>query len=124
MHLIFAYGALRRGQCNHDLLAASEACGPARTRIGYQLFDLGAYPGMTHEADGQVVGELYLVDDQTLARIDALEEHPDSYRRERIHLDDGREVWAWLLPIDDVAAAQRVESGDWLDAPEAQRRRD
>ena len=73
---------------------------------------------MVQEADGHVVGELYEVDNDTLARTDALEEHPDSCRRARSHLDDGQEVWAWLLPIDDVAAAQRIESGDWLDAPE------
>ena len=119
MHVIFAYGTLRHGQGNHGLLAAAQACGAAQTRVGYHLYYLGAYPGMVHEADGYVVGELYAVDDDTLARIDALEEHPDYYRRQRIHLDDGREVWAWLLPMDDVGAAPRIPSGDWLDAPES-----
>jgi len=112
---IFVYGSLRKGLGNHYLLANARFDGEARTTPGFHLYDLGAFPGMIATALGRagVVGEIYLVDDGTLARLDRLEGHPRWYCRTPIHLDDGREVETYLLRLDQVTGRRIVRGGDW-----------
>lgn len=63
--------------------------GAARTVAGYRLFDLGGYPGLTavpSDRDG-VIGEIWSVDTDALARLDAFEGvHEGLYRRGAIAL--------------------------------------
>ena len=94
--LVFTYGTLCRGQANHRLLrdGAARFVGEAITRERFVLFD-GPFPRMSrlpmkHQADpqgdrlGHVRGEVWAVDDRTLAALDRLEGHPRFYRRERL----------------------------------------
>lgn len=87
--LVFVYGTLKRGQDHHDFLAGQSFRGEARTVPGYRLVDLGEYPGLLpypSDQDG-VTGEVWWVDDATLARLDELEGLNEGlYRRERIPL--------------------------------------
>jgi gamma-glutamylcyclotransferase (GGCT)/AIG2-like uncharacterized protein YtfP len=64
------------GQGNHRLIANTRFLGAARTAAGFTLYDLGAFPGMVAEGSGAVEGEVYAIDDATLARLDRLEGHP------------------------------------------------
>lgn len=87
--LLFVYGTLKRRGANHGHLAGQKFVGEAHTVPGYTLYALGDYPGLTAEAaDRQgVKGELWLVDDATLARLDEFEGVPEGlYRRESIPL--------------------------------------
>jgi gamma-glutamylcyclotransferase (GGCT)/AIG2-like uncharacterized protein YtfP len=111
--LVFVYGTLRRGEANHREIEAGRFVGTARTRAELTLVDLGDYPGLLEGGRDSVEGELYDVDADHLARLDAFEEHPTLFVRRTIHLDDGREVLAYLLPRERAGEGPRIPSGDW-----------
>ncbi len=113
-HRVFVYGTLLAGEPNHRLLRTAAFEGEFRTVEGFALFDLGAFPGMVRAETGVVHGEVYRVDDRTLAALDRLEGHPDFYVRTAIGLADGREVWAYLLDAERVRGRRLIETGNWL----------
>ena len=80
MH-IFVYGSLKKGYFNHPLLdrIGARFVGKALSPPNYDIFDLGAFPGMIY-GDYSVAGEVYRVDDIT--PVDRLEGHPNFYKRE------------------------------------------
>ncbi|MEO6245843.1 MAG: gamma-glutamylcyclotransferase family protein [Opitutaceae bacterium] len=97
--LLFVYGTLKRGCCNHAQLAGHKFIGPARTVPGYRLFELGGYPGLVAVAadrDG-VIGEVWGVDAARLDNLDVFEGVPEGLYR--------REPFALLAPF----AGQRIE---------------
>lgn len=61
-----------------------------------------------------VIGELYMVDDATMDRLDHVEGHPDFYKREKIKVYDsnGNEVecWAYIFPKEklDLSKLEKV----------------
>ncbi|MGQ9921817.1 MAG: gamma-glutamylcyclotransferase family protein [Desulfobacca sp.] len=97
-HLVFVYGTLRQGLPNHHFLTAARALGSARTKERYALYVAGVPKVVAAEAISQIQGELYLVDNYTLAMLDDLEDHPFTYRRQQVPviMADGAETLAWL----------------------------
>jgi gamma-glutamylaminecyclotransferase len=112
-HLVFTYGTLLRGEVNHDLLARARFVSEARTEPCYELFDLGPFPAMSTGGETAVCGEVYAVDDATLARLDRLEGHPNFYQRARILLDDGQAVQTYLMDRARMRGRVLIPSGDW-----------
>jgi gamma-glutamylaminecyclotransferase len=113
---VLVYGSLLQGESNHRLLAVPGArliMAEARTDPGYELRGLGAHPGMVRGGAGAVVGEVYEVNEATLAALDRLEGHPSFYTRTRIALEDGTIVEAYLLPQEQVSGRRVILSGDW-----------
>jgi len=95
---LFFYGTLKRGGDNHHYLAGQRFLGPARTRAGFRLYDLGGYPGMVPADDrGRAIeGEIWAVDGPCLARLDELEGTAAGlYTREPIGLQPPHEA----LPV-------------------------
>ncbi len=123
-HLVFVYGTLRQGQGNHRLLAAAQFLGVYRTdqhapREHFVLVDCGAFPALVPVADDapDVVGELYTVDDDELARLDALEGVPHLYERRMIDVVDdetGCRAVAWTYYQPETRRRPVIASGDWL----------
>ena len=113
LHHIFVYGTLLRDERNHHLIERAMFIGPARTARGFRLHDLGHFPGMIVAGRGHVHGELFAIDDATLARVDRLEGHPHFYRRTAVRLDDGRAVETYLLRADQVIRHPAIPGGDW-----------
>ena len=82
----------------------------------YRMISMGSYPGVV-ELDGQdehcyILGELYEVDDDTLARVDRLEGNGSFYTRKIVELsetDDTIEAWMYLLPKEFLD----FEKEDW-----------
>ena len=112
---VFVYGSLKRGLSNARLLEGARFVGRALTSPDFGLEDLGPFPGMVR-GDRRVAGEIYAVDEATLARLDALERHPVWYRREVIRLDDGVPVESYVYlggnmahPNVDAVAARADE---------------
>ena len=95
--LLFVYGTLKRGCCNHTRLAGQRFVGLARTMPGHRLHDMGGYPGLVTAAGepGNVEGEVWSVDPKALTHLDAFEGVAEGlYRREPIALQP---------PFDDQA---------------------
>ena len=86
---VFVYGTLKRGGRNHHLLAGQEFLGEARTLPRYRLYDKGPYPCLVEEpGHGRAVeGELWRVDEPTLARLDRLEGAPNLFDRRAVSLE-------------------------------------
>jgi gamma-glutamylcyclotransferase (GGCT)/AIG2-like uncharacterized protein YtfP len=110
---VFVYGTLLSGERNHHLLAHARLVGETRTEPLFTLYDLGPFPGLVPRGSQMVAGEVYEVDEPTLAALDRLEGHPDFYRRVTIALHDGRPVLAYLLTLEQVGARPIIASGAW-----------
>jgi gamma-glutamylcyclotransferase (GGCT)/AIG2-like uncharacterized protein YtfP len=111
--LVFVYGTLLAGESNHELLVGAKLVAAGRTPAAFRLYDLGAFPALVRGGEHAVVGEVYEVDEPTLAALDRLEEHPEYYRRTRIVLDDGTPVETYLLDPAQVAGYPVIPSGSW-----------
>jgi gamma-glutamylcyclotransferase (GGCT)/AIG2-like uncharacterized protein YtfP len=111
--LVFVYGTLLAGERNHRHLTGARLVAEARTKPTFWLHDLGAFPGMVAGGDHAVVGEVYEVDEATLAALDRLEDHPRFYRRTGITLDDGTIAVTYLLSPEQVVGHPILASGNW-----------
>ncbi len=88
-HRVFVYGTLKRGYPNNPMLEGCEFLGEAVTVLTYKAVTAPAYkmvgtsfPVVMPDPSGKpVAGELYTVDDATLARLDQLEREGRSYDR-------------------------------------------
>ena len=87
--LVFVYGSLRWGEEFHNYLSTSSSRGPFTTSPVYEMWDLDGYPAITAGGSTPIRGELYEVDDETLAALDRLEEVPTLYQREQISTPHG-----------------------------------
>ena len=111
--LVFVYGTLLFGERNHRHLVGARLVGEVRTQPAFQLHDLGAYPGLIAGGEHAIVGEVYAVDEATLAALDRLEGTPDFYRRVSIVLVDGTSAETYLLTPEQVAGHPVIASGSW-----------
>ena len=126
---VFVYGTLKRGFCNHDLLAKARFVDTPVTVKLYGFYaDRDVYaadeeipiPYLFHDpAPGDaavaVQGEIYEVSPRTLARLDVLEGHPDWYERQRLPIQrpDGAvtECWGYFIPGPAKAGMRLLSSG-------------
>ncbi|MGJ8723787.1 MAG: gamma-glutamylcyclotransferase family protein [Roseibacillus sp.] len=118
---VFVYGALRKGASNAWRMKRATFVGEA-TVLG-TLVKVDWYPGLVLEGDGQVNGEVYEVDEQTIGELDVFEgigiedERNDEYKRVSavVLLDDGCELECWIYEWQlGVADYEVVANGDWL----------
>jgi gamma-glutamylaminecyclotransferase len=88
-HRVFVYGTLKSGFWNHYLLEGCEFFGRAATVPAYKMIENkmieNSFPVIMPDPEGKpVIGEIYTVDDETLARLDQLEREGSSYDRKLI----------------------------------------
>jgi gamma-glutamylaminecyclotransferase len=129
MHRVFVYGSLLQGEVNHGVMTGARRIGPATTRSGIGLVQVGPYPSLVFEpaervARERVRGEIYEIDDAGLARLDEFEGHPDWFARIEITLDDGSAVMAYAMSAEATAGLPLIEGGTWRqrgDGPEKNR---
>ena len=85
---LFVYGTLKRGFHNHGWLEENDCyyLGDAFTKDNYTLLQdhYNGLPYVVKESSNQIFGELYLVTEDLLKRLDVLEGHPIFYKRELI----------------------------------------
>ncbi len=119
-HLVFVYGSLRQGSAGSMSIRFPDTQFVTNAQVRGSLYDLGAYPGLLlHESDSLVNGELYEVDDETLARLDQFELTSD-YLRKRVEVNTGsyrRTAWIYVPDFGPDAFAGRtlIRSGDWIE---------
>ena len=82
--LAFVYGSLKKGYGNNAVLGDSRLEGDATISGNISLLSLGSFPGLIkNDYDHAVVtGEVYNINDATLARLDQLEGNGHFYQRE------------------------------------------
>lgn len=103
MHRVFVYGSLKRGRHNNDILYDGRFIGERVTQDEtWVMRSLGGFPGVVKEFHGgrsaSIYGELYEVDDMTLARLDRLESNGQFYNRELVKLrDESEPAWMYVL---------------------------
>jgi gamma-glutamylcyclotransferase (GGCT)/AIG2-like uncharacterized protein YtfP len=120
MHKVFVYGSLLSHMGNHRILGDSKMLGISRSPKNFAMIDLGYYPGViiNESHPGNVVGEVYEVDDNTLYSLDRLEGyHPSDpknglYDRIKIDTDFG-EAYIYIYNIRSCRRISFVENGDW-----------
>ena len=115
--LLFAYGTLRRGYVNHQLLIGCELVDIARTVESFAMY-VSQIPFVTsREKVHRIVGELYRMPSlRRLIRLDRLEGHPNYYERRLtlVELDAGVKVTAWCY-FCDQPEGDLVPTGDFAD---------
>lgn len=115
-HLVFVYGTLLSGCGNHRVIARGERIGEAVTDASFHMVSLGGFPGVIDGGEQVIAGEVYRVDDVTLAGLDQLEGNGHFYTREerRVVTTAGEvfEAWIYLLPARYLDH-EGIESGSW-----------
>ncbi len=109
-HWIFVYGTLKRGLCRARFLTGQSFWGETRTLPRYRLYDCGTYPGLKQATENglPIVGELWQVDDECLARLDQEEGVTEGlYTRQMIDLAPPE---AGSLPTSPIEAYFYVPS--------------
>lgn len=109
---VLVYGSLRKGFGNHYLLENSRFLGEVKTGPHYTMYSFGGFPALSLNGDTTIVGEVYEVDEETMARLDRLEGYPNFYDRVLIPTEYG-EAWMYFIHDIDREALPVVESGDW-----------
>jgi gamma-glutamylcyclotransferase (GGCT)/AIG2-like uncharacterized protein YtfP len=99
---VFVYGTLKAGRYNHDLLRDAELLGTHVLRGPIAMVDLAHYPCVVQSPEqlpetGAVLGEVYRIDEDTLAGLDLLEGHPSYFRRVQVETP-WKKAWMYTLP--------------------------
>lgn len=95
---IFVYGSLMKNGYNHqEYLTEAKFWGSAILR-GYEMFNLGSFPGIAAQVGEQVKGEVFEIDEPILKRLDVLEGNGYLYTRQVVKVDisDGSLTCAWV----------------------------
>ncbi len=84
---VFVYGTLMAGQPAANLLGDNAIfVGPAMLP-DHAMYDLGSYPGIVPAEGEQVIGEVYLVDDEAMKRMDRYEGEGSLYLRQTVSVE-------------------------------------
>ena len=124
---VFVYGTLLSGFGNNRILehGCAELQGEGFTKNRYQFYSNGSFPYVVQPNErgtdwqGQrpkIIGELWLVDDDTFAQLDRLEGHPHHYTRERVPVIVAgveREAWIYISNGSPYRQLQEVRDGDF-----------
>lgn len=108
---LFVYGTLMRGHGAAAVLGDAPWEGPAWLD-GADLHDAGPYP-MACDGEGSVRGECRSIDPGRWPDLDAYEDVPWLYRRERRRLRDGRMAFVYLVPAAVARRHPLLPSGIW-----------
>lgn len=120
---VFVYGTLRRGGRNDIARFHPEPERVADARVAGTLYDLGAYPGAVLGGSSEVVGEIYRIEPELEAQLDALEEvEPDDSgeyikREVLVELGGGECLPCLVYEIHPARIRERtvISSGDWFE---------
>ena len=82
---VFVYGTLMRGQRANHMLSGARYAGKCNLH-SYAMYHLGRYPGIVPCEGETVFGELYYVNREMLATMDAYEEEGSLYLRRTVQV--------------------------------------
>lgn len=124
---VFVYGTLKSGHGNNRAYlegnSGARLLGRCFIYGNYGLRDLGFFPCAVETTDGvdrHIVGEVYLVDTNTLDSLDCLEGHPDWYERKQVETPWKR-AWCYFMPDRPDYGSEEpeyLENGIWSPSEE------
>lgn len=82
---VFVYGTLMKGEHANNMLADGEYAGRFLLK-DYAMYNLGSFPGIKRCKGEAVLGELFFVNEKTIARIDRYEGEGSFYSRKSVTL--------------------------------------
>ncbi|WP_257984437.1 gamma-glutamylcyclotransferase family protein [Neobacillus cucumis] len=116
------YGTLRKNETNHFLLKEATLIAPQAWTNG-RLFDTGlGYPALKESINDKVYGEIYLISEEQLHRLDELEDYRPNdrnnlYNRKKqvVFYDTGKiETYLYFIAEhQETLLKNPIESGDW-----------
>jgi gamma-glutamylaminecyclotransferase len=112
-HLVFVYGTLMKGELHHTTIEHARFVRKAQTLPHYEFVKIDYYPALLPDGQKSISGELYEVDDQTLRRLDVLEDVPTYYERHTIELADGSSAYAYVMPRERAQRAVPIPSNSF-----------
>ena len=102
---VFVYGTLKTGNSTRGMqyFEGAEFLGEAITSdANFDIVDLGSFPAVT-QGKFKIKGEVYEVDEETFAYLDAIEGFPNFYNRKIINVNvASAKIQAWVYFIDKV----------------------
>lgn len=120
---VFVYGTLRKGCSNHRLLEGADFIDNGIV-IGNMYSVNENFPAFVRGGSDEIYGELYLVDDSILERLDRLERYSEEHEENSMYLrrlinvkmDTGETVIAIIYIWNmDYNRLKRIASGDWVE---------
>ncbi len=115
--LLFVYGTLKRDGIRNKAIADQRFIREATTKNGYQLLDLGSFPGLVRvENDGrQIAGELWEINNSKIQMLDKIEGAPTLYRMETVDIEgESRRVYSYFFKLRAKSgAAPVIENNCW-----------
>ena len=115
---VFVYGSLKRGNNVRGMQFFQGAIrvGQAQTTAGiYSMLDLGSFPGVTLDGKHDINGEVYIIDEQILSQLDAIEGYPDFYDRTEVETTEGKALM-YFLPNSFAEDYPKNEESDRITA--------
>jgi gamma-glutamylcyclotransferase (GGCT)/AIG2-like uncharacterized protein YtfP len=113
MTRVFVYGSLKRAGRHHGELAGATFECEATTMTGHRLVRQGEYPALVRGGDGVVHGEVFVVSEEQLERLDRFEDVPRLYRRTTVLLQDGTHAQAYVIDEEIASRCPTIPSGRW-----------
>lgn len=114
--VVCVYGSLLRGLYNFPIMEPYILAEYGKGKISGSIIDLGAYPGLLLDEDGEVVVEWYSVTTEGLKRLDRLEGFPTFYARDEVSDLTNPMLRGWVYHLTGkplFSKYPRVELGDW-----------
>lgn len=82
MNYVFVYGSLKKGYHNNVILSESEYIGSFKTNGKFEMTSFGSFPAIHKGKDEKnIIGEVYVVNDDILHDLDRLEGEGWFYKR-------------------------------------------
>lgn len=118
---VAVYGTLKTGYENYERYLAGKAPEASLfVSVPFRMVANAEYPMLVPSPDGRrsrIHVEVFVVDDDELARLDALEA-PYGYWRETVYLEElGADVGIYLHPAPAPEGFDPVPSGSWRRSP-------
>ena len=82
-HAVFTYGTLMKGQRAEHYLSSAIWGGNCQLK-DFAMYNLGSFPGIKKKSGESVLGEVWFVDDATLAAMDNYESEGSLYLRKQV----------------------------------------
>ena len=115
---LFVYGTLRRASAHEFArLLRARATYLGQARMPGRLYQLTRYPGavLSDRPEEWVRGEVFQLDGRdVLAALDDYEGADFQRVVTSIHLEDGRQIEAWVYVYRGPEQGTRIASGDWF----------